>query len=192
MEEKRRSRRIDYLGTGWLQFRDMVYFCRLKNISLHGAMVGLRDAPGALVQAGERCRLRLYQDMEGQQYREFAARVVRYESDVAGIEFTETEGASREVLEGIIRKEQRLSEGARNIISLVREVAGRRGIELTELHFDRGELIPEREIHTLRFSAGRQRSNVHLHRADIEGCATMDDNAPAGREIRRAMERLQG
>ncbi|HEY4744676.1 MAG TPA: PilZ domain-containing protein [Desulfuromonadaceae bacterium] len=192
MKEKRRSQRINCQGTGWLQFQDIQCFCRLKDVSLHGAMVSLKEMPAIPVQQGEKCCLRLYQDMDGHRYGDFVAQVIRFDPAGAGLEFTEVAGVSRDILEHLIRKEQRFFEGAHNIIALVREAAKLRGIELTDIHFDRGELIPDREVHTLRFSAGEHRSNVHLHRADIEGCYAQDGTAPARREIHRAMDRLHG
>jgi len=192
MEEKRRSRRINYLGTGWLSHQGSRYFCRLENISLHGARVGLKDASVGPIPRGESCSLRLYQDADGQQYGDFRAQVVRFESAVAGLEFYEVEGTSKDVLEDIIRKEQYLYDGAHKIIDLAREVAEFRGITLTDVHFDRGELIPEREIHTLRFFAGERTSNVHLHRMDIEEFYDKDGAVPASREIHKAIDRLHG
>ena len=192
MKEKRRSQRINYLGTGWLHHKGTQYFCRLENISLHGAMVGLKQVPSGPLDPGERCCLRLYQDAEGQRYRDLMAQIVRFESSVAGLEFIEVEDGAKNALETIIEKEQRLCDGAHRLIDLAREVAETRGIELTAVHFDKGELMPEREIHTLRFFAGGHAANVHLHRADIEGVCVYGGTEPARREIHKAIGRLHG
>jgi hypothetical protein len=190
MNEHRRSQRIDYLGTGWLQHKETQHFCRVENISEHGAMVTVKNAPIGQIHQGEKCCLRLYQDAGGQHYRNFAALIVRFESAVAGLEFIELEGASKEVLENIIKKEQHLFDGAHKMINLAREVAKLRGIELTEVHFDKGELIPEREIHTLRLFTGEHTSNVHFQRADIEEFYIRNGTVPARMEIHKAIDRL--
>lgn len=191
MKEQRRSQRINYSGSGWLQHKDDQYFCRLENISLHGAMVGLKQMPISPITCGEKCSLRLYQDAEEHQYSDFAAQVVRCESAAeAGLEFVAGEGASKDALEKIIQKEQHLFAGADEIIKLAREVAELRGIGLTDVHFDKGELIPEREIHILRFFAGEQRANVHLHRADIEAFNARNSTVPARMKIHKAIDRL--
>lgn len=192
MSEKRRSQRINFLGTGRLQHREASFFCRLENISMHGAMVDLRNQPIDSISRGEKCCLKLYQDVEGQQYTDFMATVIRFESSAVGLEFVEAEGVLKDVLENIVWKEQCLSGGARKIIDLAREVAGHRGVELSDVHFDKGELIPERDIHTLRFFAGEHTAKVHFHRAYIERYCVKDGAVPARMEILKAIDRLHG
>lgn len=191
MNEQRRSQRIKYSGSGWLQHNGAQYFCRLENISLHGALVGLKGSPVRLIPHGEQCCLRFYQGGEKRQYRDFAAQVIRFESAEVGLEFVEGEGAPKDVLEAIIRKERRVFAGADNIINLAREIAKLRGIWLTDVHFDKGELIPEREIHILRVFSGEQTASVHLHRVDIEEFAGRNDGMPARMQIHKAIDRLQ-
>jgi hypothetical protein len=190
MKEKRRSERINLLGTGWLHLNGAQYSCRLENISLHGARVGLKKTSIGPIHTGEACCLRLYQGDDGQHYGDFKAQIVHLESAVAGLEFVEVEGASKEVLENIINKEQHFHKGADKIINLAWEVAGLQGIDLTCLYFDKGELDPEREMHTLRFFAGDCATRVHLHRADMEEFYVQDGTTPVRTEILRAIDKL--
>lgn len=191
MNEKRRSQRIHYLGSGWLQHEGTPYSFRLENISLHGAMVALRKPPIGLIKCGEKCCLKLRQEVDGASYKDFMARIVRFESSVVGLEFIGVEDALKDLLGEIIKKEQHLADGADKLINLAREVAEKRGIELTDVHFDKGELLPERDIHTLRFFAGKQAAKVHLHRADIEEYAR-DGAVPTRMKIYKAVNRLEG
>ncbi len=191
MEERRRSQRVNYLATSWLHNQKARYFCRLENISLHGALVDLKKTFIGPVRHGDTWRLRLHQDAEGQRHGDVMVQVVRFESAVVGLEFIAMEDASKDVLETIIRKERHLSEGAAELIRLARETAELRGIELTDVHFDKGELIPEREIHTLRLSAGGHASTVHLHRAAIEEFHAHGGAVPARGEIHKAIGRLE-
>lgn len=192
MNEKRRSQRINYAGTGWLHHKGTPYFCRLENLSTHGAMVGVQEVPADTIQCGEKCCLKLYQEDEGERYTDFMARIVRFESQVIGLEFSEAEGGAQDILESIIRKEQHLFGGADKILTLAREVAENRGIELADVHFDKGELLAEREIHTLRFFTGKRAAKVHLHRRDIERFYVQAGTAPVHREIFKALDRLHG
>lgn len=193
MNEKRRSQRINYLGTGWLHHRGTPYFCRLENISAHGAMVGVREVPADAIQCGEKCSLKLFQDDEGERYADFTVRIVRFESSVIGLEFGDIENGRKDILENIITRERHLFEGADKIITLAREVAGQNGIELADVHFDRGELLAEREIHTLRFFTGKRSAKVHLHRRDIERFYVREGSAPPVQgEIFKALDRLRG
>lgn len=192
MNEKRRAQRIQYQGTGWLHHKGAQYFIRLDNISICGAMINVRDTSIGTIQCGEQCCLKLFQDAEGQQYTDFMAKIVRCNSSEVGLEFSEAEGDVKDTLENIIRKEQHLFNGAHKFINLAREVAENRGIELTDVHFDKGNLIPERDIHTLRFFAGKHTANVHLHRADIEKLSVHADAVPAHMIISKAIDRLHG
>lgn len=192
MREKRRFRRVNYLGTGWLYHNEARHFCRLENLSINGALVRLKKAPVDPICHGDKCRLVIYQDAEGQQTGQFAARIARYESALAGLEFIEEEAASQGLLENIISKEKHLSDGAEKIMALARELAELSGFKMNDLHFDQGELNPEREIHTLRCIAGEHCANVHLNRADIEGLCLPDGAGPARAKIQVAVRRLDG
>lgn len=128
----------------------------------------------------------------GRQTGQFTARIARYESSLAGLEFIEEETASKVVLENIISKERNLSDGADKIMKLARELAELSGIEMNDLHFDKGELNPEREIHTLRCFAGEYNANVHLHRADIEEFCLQDGAGPDRAKIHGVVKRLDG
>ena len=192
MREMRRSQRVNYLGTGWLHHNGAPHFFRLENISMHGAMVDMKEPPVGSIHRGETCCLKLYQDAGEQQYADVMAQIVRFDSAAVGVEFTEAEGVVKDVLGEIIRKEQRLADGAHNIITLARDVAGVRGVELTDVHFDIGTLIPDRDIHTLRFFAGKRSSAVHLHRAVIEKCSLQDGAEAVRAKIDTAIDRLLG
>ncbi len=183
MKEKRRSERINYLSTGWLQHKGTKSSCKLENISMHGAMVDLKKTPSGSIHHGEECCLKLSQSAEEAQYTDFMAKIVRIESAVVGLEFIEADGTLKNFLENIIRKEKHLFDGADVVINRAREVAIFRGIELTDIHFDNGKLIPEREIHTLRVFAGKHESKVHLHRKDIETFCGQDGTVPARKKI---------
>lgn len=148
------------------------------------------EPPPGSIEHGEKCRLKLHHDAEGQQYLDIMVQIIRLESAVASLEFLEVEGALKDILENRIRKELHLFDGAHKIINLARETAVIRGIDLTDVHFDNGELIPEREIHTLRFFTGKHTSNVHLHRSDIEKYYVQDGAVPVREEIFKAIDRL--
>ncbi|MDD5286424.1 MAG: PilZ domain-containing protein [Desulfuromonadaceae bacterium] len=190
MSDKRRSRRMNYLGSGWLQHNGGQYYCRFENISIHGALVDLKDLPIVSIQDGEIVCLRLHLDAGGPKYRDFTAKVVHFDSVVAGLEFFEVEGASKDLLEDIVTKESHLFDGAAKILNLAREVAEERRIKLTAVHFDRGELIPEREIHTLRLFAGEHTAKAHLHREQIEEFYVNEFTLPAHMEVHKAIDRL--
>jgi len=190
MNEKRRSQRIKLLGTGWLQHEGSQYFCRLENISRHGARVGLKTLPTPPIQQGEKCYLRLSHDSKEPEYVDFMAQIIRFESAGAGLEFLGVEDASLGVLDSIIQKEQYLSDGAEKIIGLAWKLAELRGIGLQNVYFDKGELMPEREVHTLRFVAGEYTSNVCLHRAEIEEFYIQDGTMPVRAGIHKAIDQL--
>lgn len=87
-------------------------------------------------------------------------------------------------------KDQRLFDEAEKIINLAWDVAEIRGIMLTDVHFDKGELIQEREIHILRFFAGEQTANVHFHRLDIERFNAPNGIVPVCMKILGAIDKL--
>ena len=152
--------------------------------------MSLKEAPHAPLHPGDKSRLMLYQENEGQRYQEFDARIVRFESDKAALEFTESVIESHDVLDNLIQKELHFIDGSQKLINLGREAAEMRGIGLTDLHFDSGKLLPEREIHTLRLSVGEHSIKVHLHRQEIEAYNAQIDSGEARAKVYHAIDRL--
>ena len=152
MKENRRFLRVNYLGSAWLHYDQSRYNCRFENISKKGALVCLKKLPDAPLDEGGRCRLMLHQEDMEQQYQEFDAKILRFKSEVAALEFTESAIASDEILENLVRKELCFINGGKKLIDLSRKIARRKGVTLKFIYFDNGELNLEREIHTLRLS----------------------------------------
>ena len=192
MQEKRRSQRIDHLTTGWLHHNGGKSRCRIENISKHGAMVSLRGAPVIPIQNRDECLLNLYHEEGGAPYANFKAQVTRIDTQSAGLEFTELNNGLEEILEKIIVKEQCLLYGAEQIITHAGEVAHFLEIELSDIFFDRGALIPERDVHTLRLFAGEHTSRVHLFRSDMEKFHVQTCTGPVHNKIFTALGRLHG
>jgi hypothetical protein len=190
MRENRRVQRVDLLSSGWLYHNGTKYSCRLENISRNGALVCLKIAPSGQLHPGDKCNLTLHQPDQEPQYHEIEAQVVRVEFNVTALEFTELETDSHDKLINLIQKELHFLEGGQKLIDLGREVAELKGIGLTAVYFDKGELNPEREMHTLRLSAGEQSINVHMHRDEIEEFYVPNDSKQTKAKIYHAIERL--
>ncbi|MDD5284239.1 MAG: PilZ domain-containing protein [Desulfuromonadaceae bacterium] len=190
MKENRRFLRVNYLGTGWLHHNKARYNCRLENISEKGALVSLKKAPDGLILAGDNCILMLDKEDKKQRYQEYDARIVRFETEMAALEFTETGTRSFDLLDNLIRKELQFTNGSQKLIDLVHEVAEKGGVGLTTAYFDKGEIDPEREMHTLRLSVGEQSINVHLLREEIEAYYARNDTEHVMAKINHAIERL--
>jgi hypothetical protein len=190
MRENRRVQRVNLLSSGWLYHNDSKYSCRLENISRSGALVRLKNAPRDPFLSGDKCTLTLHQPDQELQYHEIGAQIVRAESNVAALEFTELETESHDRIIGLIQKELHFLDGAQKLIDLGREFAALKGIGLTAVHFDKGELNPEREMHILRLSAGEHSINVHMHRDEIEEFYLLNDSKKTRAKIYHAIERL--
>ncbi|MEI6703818.1 MAG: PilZ domain-containing protein [Deltaproteobacteria bacterium] len=190
MREKRRSLRVNYLGTGKLHHDEFKHNCRLENISGNGALVRLIREPDSPLNPGDGCTFMLHQEGKKQLYHEFAARIVRFESEVAALEFTESAIESGDLLDTLIRQELHFTNGGKKLIDLGWKFAKRKGIGLKVMYFDNGELIPEREMHTLRLSAGEHSIKVHLHRGEIEAFYARKDSEQTREKIFHAIERL--
>jgi hypothetical protein len=190
MRENRRFQRVNYLGTGWLHHNESKYGCRLENISNNGALVRLKKTPGVSINPGERCSLMLHLEDKAQRYQDFEAKIVRFESGMAALEFSESEVESLEVLDNLVKKELHFIDGGQKIIDLGLKVAEMKGIGLTGVHFDKGELNPEREMHTLRLSAGENSINVHLHRKEIEAFYLQNGSEETRVKVCHAINRL--
>ena len=191
MREKRRSLRVNYLGTGKLHYNELKYGCRLENISGGGALVSLQKKPDSPLNPGDRCSFMLHRENKMQLYQEFDARIVRFESEVAALEFMGSAIESDEVLDTIIRKELHFINGGKKLIDLGWKFAKREGIGLKVMYFDNGELYPEREMHTLRLSAGENSIKVHLHRREIEAFYARIDSEQTKAKICHAIARLR-
>jgi hypothetical protein len=191
MKEKRRSERINYLGTGWLQHFNAKHFCRLENISMDGALISLKQPLREPINQGYYCRLTLYHDAEGHS-KEFEACVARCEADQVGLEFVGLDSKLESTLTTIISREQQFYNGAQAVIDLARTLAEGKGITLTKVHFGKGELNPEKEIQILRLSAGKQSVMVDLHRKEIEQFQLQDQTASSQGKIRKTIDRLDG
>lgn len=191
MREHRRFLRVNYLGAGWLHVNEGRYNCRLHNISNNGALVCLKKAPAVPINHGENCRLMLHQENKKTSYQEFDARIIRFESDVAALEFAESAIESDDTLDKLIRKELHFINGGKKLVDLGWKVAKRRGVGLTVVYFDKGELNPEREMHTLRLSVGKYSINVHLHREEIETFCVRSNFGETRAKICHAIDRLK-
>jgi hypothetical protein len=190
MREKRRSLRVNYLGTGKLDHNQVKYNCRLENISSNGVLVSLKKEPDNPLNPGDGCSFILRQEDNKQLDQEIDARIVRFESEVAALEFTESAIESDEVLDTLIRHELHFINGGKKLIELGWKFAKRKGIGLTALYFDNGELNPVREMHTLRLAAGENSIKVHLHRREIEAFYARKDPEQTKVKICNAIERL--
>jgi hypothetical protein len=191
MREKRRSARVNYLGTGWLQQENLQHFCRLENISTNGALVSLKKSLRDTMLQGYNCRLTLYYDAEGHS-KEFTVKVVHCEAAQVGLEFVDLDSALESTLTAIVIREQQFISGAQTIINLARALAEDKGVALSDVHFDAGKLNPEKEIHLLRFFAGKHSVMVDLNRNEVEQFHTKGAAAPSQAKIRKAVDRLDG
>lgn len=190
MRENRRFLRVNYLGSGWLLYNDAKFNCRLENISENGALIHFKKTPDVLIP-NETCILMLHQEKKDKPYQEFVARIVRFENDIAALEFTDSGVESHRLLDELIRKELYLINGSQKLIDLGRKAAKKCGIGLTVSYFDKGEIIPEREMHTLRLSAGEHAVNVHLHRDEIEAFYGGKGSVKVKAKISHAVEQLK-
>jgi len=190
MRENRRVQRVNLLSSGWLYHNDIKYSCRLENISRSGALVRLKSAPTDQFFSGDKCTLTLYQPDQEPQYHEIGVQIVRAESNVAALEFTESETESHDRIINLIQKEIHFLDGGQKLINLGRDFANLKGIGLTVASFDKGELNPEREMHTLRLSAGEHSINVYMHRDEIEEYFVRSDSKHTRAKIYHAIERL--
>lgn len=190
MIENRKYQRVNYLGTGWLHLNEAKYHCRLENISNNGALVRIKKTPGEPVNPGDKCYLKLHLEDERHDYHQVEARIVRFESDLAALEFNDLEIEANNLLDNLIQKEVHFINGGQMLIDLGLKAAFHKGIGLTAVHFDNGALNPEREIHTLRLSAGEHSINVHLHREEIEAFHADNGSEQTRTKIHHAVARL--
>lgn len=191
MKEMRRSERINFLGTGWLQHHNAKHFCRLENISMDGVLISLKQALCEPLDKGVTCRLTLYHDAEGHS-REFETCVARCEADRVGLEFVGLDSNLIDTLKTIISQEQHFTNGAQMAIALARTLAEGKGIKLNNVHFEKGALNPEKEIQILRFHAGEQSVMVDLYRKEIEQFHLQGQTAPPYAKIRKTIDKLAG
>jgi hypothetical protein len=190
MREKRRSLRVNYLGTGRLLHDEVAHNCRLKNISVNGALLSLKKKPDSPLNPGDRCIFMLHQEDKKQLYHELEARIVRFESEEAALEFTKSAIESDEVLNTLIRQDLHFIKGGKKLTDLGWKFAKRKGIGLTAMYFDSGEINRIREMHTLRLSAGEHSIKVHLHRREIEAFYARKDSDQTREKIFHAIEKF--
>ena len=190
MREQRRFQRVELLASGWLFHNESKYNCRLKNISENGALISLKKTPVKSLGPGDRCSLMLCHADKDLQYPKIQAQIGRLEAEVVALEFTDSGTESHSMLEHLIQKELHFLGGGKKLLTLGREVAAQKGVGLTVLCFDNGELIPEREMHTLRLSTGKHSINVHLNRKEIEAFYGRNDSERTREKIYHAIERL--
>ena len=190
MKENRQFERVNYLKTGFLHHKDVKYKCRLDNISKNGALVSLIMKPDGMLNPDDQCFLMLYQEDKETHYQKLDARIVRFESNVAALVFTGLETEANSVLESLVQKELQFSNGGAKLIDFGREIAAHKGIVLTDVYFDQGELNKEREMHILRFSAGEHAISMHLHREEIEAFDARNNVEQIRGKISHAIERL--
>ena len=191
MKEMRRSERINYLGTGWLQHFNAKLFCRLENISMDGALISLKQPLREPINQGYYCRLTLYHDAEGHS-KEFDACVARCEADRVGLEFVSLDNNLKDTLKTIISKEQHFANGAQMAIALARSLAEGKGIKLNNVQFEKGALNPEKEIQILRLHSGGQNIMVDFYRKEIEQFHLQGRTAPPYAKIRKTIDKLEG
>ena len=191
MRENRKFQRVNLLSSGWILHNGIKYSCRLENISKNGALVSLKLSLNNQLHPGDNCNLTISQPDQEPSFHEIGARIVRAEANVVALEFSEMGTESHERIVNLIQKELHLLEGGQKLINLAREVAGLKGIEATTIYFDKGELNPEREIHTLRLSIGEHSVYIHVHRDELEAFS-ISNTKPIEAKIYHAVERLTG
>lgn len=191
MLENRRDKRVNHLSTCWLQHRDSRYYCRVENISKSGALVSLKKPAVEPVGSGDECTITFCLEGENVNNMEFNARIIRYGSGMAAVEFVEAESKSQKELEIIIDREQHFIDGAGKLLDIVRECAETMKIELSDIHFDDGKLNPEREMHILRIHSGEYAAKLHFIREDIESAFAGELNQALRSKIDAAVCKLK-
>ena len=187
MPDKRRHERVNFLSTAWLEYNGDKHFCRLANISISGAMMIMHKPICPPIPIGNRCGVTLYHDYDGLFSEEFNAQIAYCKVPSFGVEFLDMDSKAQEILKSIVNKEKCFLNSARTIVNMAREIAVSKGIELTSVHFDNGELNLEREIHCLRFNAGEHKIMVHLNRDEIE---QFHGQGIADKKIRNTVDKL--
>jgi len=152
--------------------------------------LSLKRTPHETTEPGDKCSLMLHQADNKQPYQKVDAQIVRFESDVMALEFTEEDSKPYDFIDHLVQKELHFLNGVKDLIRLGREVAEQHSVGLSVLCFDNGELNPEREMHTMRLASGEHSINVHLHREEIEAFHIQSDSGKTRAKIRHAIERL--
>jgi hypothetical protein len=187
MPDSRRVERINHMGTAWLQYNGMKHYCQIQNVSPMGAMVLTKEPVMFPIPHNSRCNVKFYHDYDGLFTNEFCARVVYCNSATLGLEFIEMDFDSKKILKTVVEGDTKFYNGALNIIKIAKNFAEAKGIELSALHFDKGELDLEKEMHTLRLFADQYRIMLPLHRAEIE---QFDSNHVDDHKIRKTVDKL--
>lgn len=189
MRENRRTDRVNYLSAGWLHFNETRYACQLENISTSGVLLRVKKTINIPFFPGDPCRLLLAHENDDDQYHQVDARIVRFDTNKAALEFTGLNSDTRTIIDSLIQKEQYFMHGSQKLIDLGRKIAEAKGIGLTTVFFDTGELDPEREMHSLRLSAGERTITIFLHRNEIEDFYQSDTEQLVAK-INHSIERL--
>lgn len=190
MRENRRTERVNFLSAGWLHYNETRYACLLENISTSGVLLRVKKTINAPILPGEACKLLLAHENDDEQYHQVDARVVRFDANMAALEFTGLKNDSRNIIDTLIQKELCFIQGSQKLIDLGKEVAAAKGFGLTTAYFDKGELDPEREMHSLRLSAGEHTITIFLHRDEIEAFSHHADTEQTMAKIHHGIKRL--
>ena len=189
MPDNRRHERIDFLSTARLDYNESKHFCQIKNLSISGAMLIMKEPICPPIPIGNKCNVSLYHDYEGFFSEDFSARIVYCQVPSFGVEFLDMGLDVQDVLKTIVNKEKRFFHGAQTIINIANEIALSKGIQLSELRFDNGKLAPERTVHCLRFIAGEHKIMMHLDRDEIE---QFHEQVGTHKKIHHSVNKLHG
>lgn len=168
MNENRRNKRVNLLGSGWLSHNVTKYSCRLVNISNSGALIILNNPPRDPLYPGNTCSLEILRADTNNLYMTIEASIGRFDSGVAALEFVELSGAQRALLDNLMQKEFIFIDGGQSLIEYVQEVAAQNGVSLEPLCFTAGDMCQDVEFHSLRLSVEGRFTEVNLHRDEIE------------------------
>jgi hypothetical protein len=187
MPESRRAERIKQLGTAWIQYEGIRYYCQILNVSTMGALAITKEPIEPVIPKDAICCATIYNDHRGLLADELFVRVVHSNPPSLGLEFIKVDKDTEEALNAIVNKEKHFFVGAQTIIDTAGKLAAAKGIELSELYFDKGDLDLELEVHCLRFFAGKRKVMVHFDRDEIE---QYQESFDSDQKIYNAVEKL--
>jgi len=189
MPESRRAERIKQLGTAWIQYEDTRYYCQILNVSAMGALAITKEPIEPAIPKDAVCCAAIYNDHRGLLANKLFVRVVHSNPPSLGLEFIEVDKETGEALNTIVNNEKHFFVGAQMILEMASETAVAKGIKLSALYFDKGDLDLELEVHCLRFFAGEHKIMVHLYRDEIE---QYHEQCDTNHKIYNAVEKLHG
>ena len=187
MPESRRAERIKQLGTAWIQYEGIRYYCQILNVSTMGALAITKEPIEPVIPKDAICSATIYNNHRGMLADELFVRVAHSNPPSLGLEFIEVDKNTEEALNTIVNNEKHFFVGAQMIIDTAVKLAATKGIELSALYFDKGDLDLQLEVHCLRFFAGKRKIMVHFHRDEIEQYHEQDDT---NHKINNALEKL--